>query len=276
MQPDTRPDPGPGTGPQSPLDPSTDMRQWMRWQPTGAQRRFSFLVLTPARATVGVGALMTAVAGLMPWAEGTVPGRTGFEPAFYSGLGGAGDGIMLILLAGGTAFFTLHETPASSRVRLVHLVPYLLTLFAAFTVINGYRSALLEIAAWERKGGSGAIAPGLLIAAAGVAVMAIGLAALLPGILRWTRQSDDPADLMAVSRRGVAEAVAGLAGILLGGAVGIAFASSLTAVPVIGLISLGAVFGGLLGAYAGSWLVRVVADELAARGAGRGSGGARA
>ncbi len=212
MQPDTRPDTGPAAGPQSPPDAATDMRQWMRWQPTGAQRRFSSLVLTPARVTVGIGALMTGIAGLMPWAEGTVPGRTGFEPAFYSGLGGAGDGIMLILLAGGTAFFTLHETPAMSRVRLVHLIPYLLTLFAAFTVINGYRAANLEIEAWERKGGSGAIAPGLWIAAAGVAVMAVGLAALLPGILRWTRHSDDPADLMTVSRRGVAEAIAGFVG----------------------------------------------------------------
>ena len=273
MQPDTRPDTGSAAGPQSPPEAATDMRQWMRWQPTGAQRRFSSLVLTPARVTVGIGALMTGIAGLMPWAEGTVPGRTGFEPAFYSGLGGAGDGIMLIMLAGGTAFFTLHETPAMSRVRLVHLIPYLLTLFAAFTVINGYRSANLEIAAWERKGGSGAIAPGLWIAAAGVAVMAVGLAALLPGILRWTRHSDDPADLMTVSRRGVAEAIAGFVGILVGGAVGIVFASSLTAVPVIGLISLAAVFGGLLGAYGGSWLVRVVADNLAARGAaGRGQG----
>ena len=275
MQPDTRPDtrPSPDPGPQAPPDASADLHQWMRWEPTGTQRRFSSLVLTPARVTVGIGALMTGVAGLMPWAEGMIPGRTGFEPAFYSGLGGAGDGILLILLAGGTAFFTLHETPALSRVRLVHLIPYLLTLFAAFTVISGYRAANLEIAAWERKGGSGAIAPGLWIAAVGVAVMAIGLAALLPGILRWTRHSDDPADLMAVSRRGLAEAVAGFVGILVGGAVGIAFAASVSAVPIMGLISLGAIFGGLLGAYAGSWLVRVVADEVAARraaGDGRG------
>ena len=267
MQPDTRPDtrPSPGPGPQAPLDASADLHQWMRWEPMGTQRRFSSLVLTPARVAVGIRALMTGVASLMPWAEGTIPGRTGFEPAFYSGLGGAGDGILLILLASGTAFFTLHETPALSRVRLVHLVPYLLTLFAAFTVISGYRAANLEIAAWERKGGSGSIATGLWIAAAGVVVMAIGLAALLPGILRWTRHSDDPADLMAVSRRGVAEVIAGFVGILVGGAIGIAFAASVSAVPIMGLISLGAIFGGLLGAYAGAWLARMVADEIAAR-----------
>jgi hypothetical protein len=263
MQPDSRSD----AGPQPPQAPQ-DMREWMRWEPSGRQRRFAFLVLTPARVTVGIGALMASVAGLMPWAEGTVPGRTGFEPAFFSGLGGAGDGIMLILLSMGAAFFVLHETPASSRVRLVHLAPYLLVLFAGFTVINGYRSALTEIAAWERRGGSGSIAAGLWLAAAGVGVMAVGLAVLLPAILRWTRQSTDPADLMTVSRRGVAEAVAGFLGLVVGGAVGVAVAASLTAVPVIGLIALAAVFGALLGAYAGSWLARSVADGLAARRAG--------
>jgi hypothetical protein len=70
---------------------------------------------------------------------------------------------------------------------------------------------------------------------------------------------------MEVSRRGVVEGVAGLVGILVGGAIGIELAVSLTPVPVIGLIALGAIFGGLLGAYAGSWLVRVAADELAQR-----------
>ena len=140
---DMEPDPRPDTGSHAPPDAPRDMRQWMRWEATTGRRRFSSLVLTPARVTVGLGALIAAVAGLMPWAEGTVPGRTGFEPAFFSGTGGAGDGIMLMLLALGTAFFVLHETPASSRVRLVHLVPYLLVLFAAFTVINGYRLALV-------------------------------------------------------------------------------------------------------------------------------------
>jgi hypothetical protein len=95
--------------------------------------------------------------------------------------------------------------------------------------------------------------------------MLIGMAALLPSVLRWRRSSDDPADLMDVSRRGVVEGVAGLVGILVGGAIGIELAVSLTPVPVIGLIALGAIFGGLLGAYAGSWLVRVATDELAQR-----------
>jgi len=241
------------------------MQEWMRWEPTKERRRFASFVRSPARLTVGIGAFVTAVGSVMPWAEGTVPGLRGFEPGFFSGLGGAGDGIMLLLLAGGTAFLVLHQTPASSRVRLVHLLPYLVVLFSALTVINGYRAALLEIASWERRGGSGSLAPGLWLAVAGVVIMAVGLAALLPGVVRWTRASDDPADLMTVSRRGLAEVVVGGLGMLVGGALGIEVAVSLTPVPVIGLIALGAVFGGLLGGYAGSWLVGLGAEALARR-----------
>lgn len=252
-----------------------DMQDWMRWEPTRDRRRFSSLVLTPARITVGIGAAIAFVAGFMPWAEGTVPGRTGFEPAFFSGLGGAGDGVVLIILAAATAFLVLHRTPADSRVRLLHAVPYVLIGLAAITCINGYRSAVAEIAAWERRGGTGEIAIGLWLAFGGVAIMAIGAAALLPRLIRWERASDDPADLMTVSRRGVAEVLAGLVGLLVGGAVGIELAAGMFAVPVIGLIALGAVFGGLLGAYAGAWASGLVADELDHR-RGRGDGRPRA
>ncbi len=240
------------------------LQDWMRWQPTRA-RRFSSLVLTPARITVGIGAAMAFVAGFMPWAQGTIPGRLGFEQAFFSGLGGAGDGVLLVVLAGATAFVVLHRTPVESRIRVVHVIPYVLIGLAAITCVNGYRAAVLEIAAWERRGGSGEIAPGMWLAVGGVAVMAIGAAALLPALVRWRRASNDPADLMKVSGRGVAEVLAGLVGVLVGGAIGIEVAVSLTAVPLIGLIALGAVFGGLLGGYAGSWAAGLVAEEIGRR-----------
>jgi len=236
----------------------------MRWEPTRA-RRFSSLVLTPARVTVGIGAGMAFVAGFMPWAQGTVPGRLGFEPAFFSGLGGAGDGVLLVVLAAATAFLVLHRTPVGSRIRVIHVIPYVLIGLAAITCVNGYRAAVLEIAAWERRGGSGEIAPGMWLAIAGVSVMAAGAAALLQALVRWRRASDDPADLMAVSRRGLAEVLTGLVGALVGGAIGIQVAVSLTALPLIGLIALGAVFGGLLGGYAGSWAAGLEADELERR-----------
>lgn len=241
------------------------MQEWMRWEPTRRRRLLPWLLLEPRRIVVGIGALVAAVAGLMPWAVGRVPGRGGWEEAFFSGLGGAGDGIVLVLLSIGIAFIVLHQTPATSRVRLVHLGAYVLLVFAGLTVLNGFRGAQEAIAGWERRGGSGEIALGLWLAVAGVGLMALGLALLLPVILRWTRHSDDPADLMTVSRRGAAEVAAGAVGILAGGALGIGFTNGMTATPVIGLIALGCILGALLGAYAGAWVVGVAADELERR-----------
>ena len=236
----------------------------MRWEPVKA-RRFSSLLLTPARVLVAVGAAISMVAGLLPWAEGMAPAHRGFEPVFFSGLGGAGDGGMLILVAFGAGALTLHRTPALSRVRTVRLMPAILLVLAATTWLNGHRGALEEIGAWEVRGGSGQLAPGLWLAGLGILMMACGTLWLLPEVVRWQRRSDDPADLVTVGPRLVAEVVAGVAGTFLGGVAGIALALSLTGPTLVGTIALGAVFGGLVGAYVGSWLVRVAAERLAAR-----------
>ena len=236
----------------------------MRWEPVKA-RRFSSLLLTPARVLVAVGAAISMVAGLLPWAEGMAPAHRGFEPVFFSGLGGAGDGVMLILVAFGAGALTLHRTPALSRVRTVRLMPAILLVLAATTWLNGHRGALEEIGAWEVRGGSGQLAPGLWLAGLGILMMACGTLWLLPEVVRWQRRSDDPADLVTVGPRLVAEVVAGVAGTFLGGVAGIALGLSLTGPTLVGTIALGAVFGGLVGAYVGSWLVRVAAERLAAR-----------
>jgi hypothetical protein len=236
----------------------------MRWEPVKA-RRFSSLLLTPARVIVAVGAAIGMMAGLLPWAEGVAPALRGFEPVFFSGLGGAGDGVMLIVVAFGVGALTLHRTPATSRVRTVRLMPAILVVLAVTTWLNGHRGALGEIGAWEVRGGSGQIAPGLWLAGLGILLMAAGTIWLLPEVVRWRGRSDDPADLVTVGPRLIAEVVAGILGTFLGGVAGIAVALSLTGPTLVGTIALGAVFGGLAGAYGGSWLVRVVAERLAAR-----------
>ena len=101
------------------------MLEWMRWTPD-RPRRFGWMLLEPARVIVGIGAAAGVLAALMPWAEGIAPGRTGLEPVFFSGIDGAGDGVMLILLAGATGLLTLHRAPATSRVRTVRLAGTLL------------------------------------------------------------------------------------------------------------------------------------------------------
>jgi hypothetical protein len=250
------------------------MHEWMAWQPTKG-RRFSSLLLTPARVTVGIGAAMAVLAGFMPWAEGTAPAFRGFEPVFFSGLGGAGDGLVLAVVSAAAAALTLHRTPATSRTRSVRFAPTVLVLLAALTWITGYRAAGEAIEAWERRGGSGQIAPGMWLAGLGIVLMAAGTAWLLPAVIRWERRHDDPSDLVTVGPRQVAEVIAGITGALLGGALGVAVALSLTGPMLVGAIALCAVFGGLLGAYAGPWAVRALAGGLAHRAGGgsRGSGG---
>jgi hypothetical protein len=239
--------------------------EWMSWKATRA-RRFSWMLLTPARATVGIGALMAVIAGFMPWAEGHAPGHTGLEDIFFSGLGGQGDGVVLILVSAAAGLLTVHRTPATSRVRTVRILPSILVVLAALTWINGLRASYVEIAAWERRGGQGSISVGLWLAGLGIALMAVGTIVLLPEVIRWRRRPDDPVDLGRPGLRDIAEVAGGFAGILVGGWLGILFGISITGQTVVmGTIALGAVFGGLGGAYLGAWLGRTLVDRLRGR-----------
>ena len=212
------------------------------------------LLLTPTRVVVGAGAAIALVAGLMPWAEGRSPGLGGYEPVFFSGTGGAGDGVVLLVVAAGVGFLTLHRTPATSRVRIVRALPGVLVLLAAASWVNGYRAAGAEVDAWVRRGGSGGLSIGLWLAALGIVLMAVGTVVLLPEVVHWKTAPDDPSDEMHVTLGAVARVVGGITGTFIGGAIGIGFTLGLTATPLIGLIALGAVFGGLAGAYGGAWL----------------------
>jgi len=233
----------------------------MRWQPTKG-RRFGSLLPTPARVMVAVGSALCIVAGLRPWAEGTAPGHQGIEPVFFSGLGGAGDGLVLIVVSLAVGLLTLHRTPATSRVRSVRLAPVILVVLAALTWVNGYRAALAEIESWERRGGHGDIALGLWQAAIGIVLMAAGTLWLLPEVIRWERRTDDPSDLVTVGRHDVAVAIAGVAGTLAGGVAGVTVALGITGPTIVGMIALAAVFGGVLGAYGGAAVGRFVGVRL--------------
>jgi hypothetical protein len=201
----------------------------------------------------------------MPWAEGQAPAHSGFEPVFFSGLGGAGDGFVLLLTSLGAGLLTLHRTPATSRVRTVRLLPAVFVALAALTWINGYRAAVAELLAWERRGGSGQLAPGLWIALAGIVLMAAGTAVLLPEVIRWRRQAGDPTDVVSVGPREIAEVGGGIAGVLVGGWGGVVGAIALLGPTLVGSIALGAIFGGLAGAYGGAWAGRTLVDRLAPR-----------
>lgn len=234
----------------------------MRWVPDARRHPFAAYLLEPARVVVGIGGALAIIAGFMPWAEGQAPGLHGFERVFFSGLGGAGDGVMLIVLGLATGFLTLHRTPATSRVRSIRLAPAVLVALSAATWMTGHRSALEAIDGWVRAGGRGEIAVGLWLAAAAIGLMAAGSAWLLPPVIRWQTADDDPADLVRIGRRDVIEVVGGVAGTFAGGVAGVSGALALTGPTLVGTIALGAVFGGLLGAYLGARVAGSVVDRL--------------
>lgn len=239
-----------------------DLQAWMQWQPTAKRGPLDAFLLTPARVVVALGAALAILAGLMPWAEGRAPGTSGFVPVFFGGTGVAGDGVVLLLVALGAGLLTVHRTPATSRVRIVRFLPVVLVALAAASWVNGFRAANLEVDAWVRRGGSGGLSIGLWLVALGIVLMAVGTIALLPEVVRWTTATDDPSDLMHVSLGGVARAIGGILGTFVGAALGIGLALSLTTLPLIGLVALGAVFGGLAGAYGGVWLGGALAERV--------------
>lgn len=83
-------------------------------------------------------------------------------------------------------------------------------------------------------------------------------------MLRWQAATDDPGDLVSIHRGDLIEAAGGLAGTLLGAIAGVAGALALTGPTIIGMIALGATFGGLLGAYAGARLARGAFERVTA------------
>ena len=190
-------------------DEQGDLQAWMDWTPTRGRGPLDALALTPARVIVGVGALLAIVASVLPWAAGRAPGIGGFEDVFLLGTAGAGDGVVLLLLAAAVGVLTLHRTPAETRVRLLRALPAVLVVLAVFAWLNGWRAADDEVEAWVRRGGSGGVSIGVWLGAAGIALMAIGTIALMPGVIRWKTEADDPSDLMKVSAGGVAWAVGG-------------------------------------------------------------------
>ena len=239
-----------------------DLQAWMAWQPTRGRGLLDTMALTPARIIVGIGAALTVVATVLPWAAGRAPDVAGFEDVVFLGTQGAGDGVVLLIVAAIAGFLTLHRAPAGSRVRVLRAMPAVLVLLAVSSWITGWRDASDEVDAWIRRGGSGGISVGVWLAGIGIALMAIGTIALLPQVIRWQTQAGDPTDMLEITPASVARTVGGIAGIFIGGALGISFAVGLTPTPVIGLIAFGAIFGGFGGAYAGSWLAGLLLDAV--------------
>ena len=173
-----------------------ELQAWMAWQPTRGRGLLDTMALTPARIVVGIGAALTVVATLLPWAAGRAPDVAGFEDVVFLGTQGAGDGVVLLIVAAIAGFLTLHRAPAGSRVRVLRAMPAVLVLLAVSSWITGWRDASDEVDAWIRRGGSGGISVGVWLAGIGIALMALGTIALLPQVIRWKTQAGDPTDML--------------------------------------------------------------------------------
>lgn len=202
---------------------------------------------------------------MLPWASGIVPSRTGRGPIDFLGSEGAADGLLLGLLAAGIAALTLHPAPAGSRIRTVRVLPLVLLVLAVASLENGRRGALAAVAAWTVRGGEGGLGIGFWLAAAGTALLAAGLARLVPAAVAPLGTPGDPADAVVVRPAEVAAALAGVAGAVLGCAAGIAAGLRLAgALP--GLLAFLAILGGFLGAWAAARGTLVLAARLGRRG----------
>ena len=113
-----------------------DLQAWMQWAPTRGRGLRDVLVLTPARIVVGVGAALALVAGAA-LGRGPGAGRGRVRGRRVLRARGAGDGVVLLVVAAGVGFLTLHRTPATSRVRIVRALPAVLVLLAAASWVNG-------------------------------------------------------------------------------------------------------------------------------------------
>ena len=140
---------------------------------------------------------------------------------FFSGTGGAGDGVVLLVVAAASGSSRCTARPRRRGCASFARCPSSSILLAAASWVNSYRAAGLEIDAWVRRGGSGGLSIGLWLAAFGIVLMAVGTVVLLPEVVRWKSAPDDPSDAVHVTVGAVARVVGGIAGTFIGCAIGI-------------------------------------------------------
>ena len=211
----------------------------------------------PLRLAVAVGFVVTAVASVLPWIEGT----SGFGgPVAINGLAGPGDGGFLIVFGIALAVVVLGRWAAESRAPVVRLLPALLGAAIVLTLITAHRDVATEIRGIEFEGGRVSTAPYLWAATGGALLMAsAGFWLVVSDRLRhgpWFRAGEVRA---AFTRSNVVPVATGVGGALLGFGVVLfvgarTFESELVLAFVVVAI-IGGIVGGWAGYRIGRWLV---------------------
>jgi hypothetical protein len=216
------------------------------------------LLRDPVRLGLVTGAIVMAIAMLLPWAEGHI----GFLAKQFGGLDGAADGLIMSGL--GIVLVVLVRTPefleSSDGGR--RWVPMLIGLACVALWLLGGQQGLMEIKSWEEDSGGGSLAVGWWLAGVGALLVAIvgSYASLRRRPDRQSRPEPPPTARTPPRRRPV-ESLATTAGAVAGTVAGAAFALAMfpavsVGAPMVFFGGLGLVFGGFAGSSLGQRLAR--------------------
>ena len=203
----------------------------------------------PARLIAIVGSVLAIVASPLPWLT-----RVGNPPPeVRTGWTGTADGFLLATVAIVLLVMAVSRVAEEARSRGLRLLPAGLGLLAAILGFGSQRTLENQVAIWTSEGATGVYEPWFYLNLLGAGLACVG--GLWLGIRRGRRPAapSDPTDAVQVTRRGVATALFGGLGVVLGAGVSatVVLTSGLNDVamsmPLLFAVLIGALFGGWVG-----------------------------
>jgi len=229
-----------------------------RWDPELTKAgRDQPLLHDPLRIGLLAGAVVMAIGGFLPWAEGHV----GFLPKQFGGLDGAADGtimgglaVVLIVIVRMPEFL---ESADGGR----RWVPMIIGLASIALWLLGRQQAESAIRSWEDDGGGGSLQFGYWVA--GVGAIAVAVLGSFASLRRRAGDSRISPPTVRRPRRTDIRPLASTLGALVGAVAGAALALALfppvtVALPILFFGSFGLVFGGFAGGSVGRRIVRLL------------------
>jgi hypothetical protein len=197
------------------------------------------LIVEPARFTVIVGALLAIVGTFLPWATGFDHGGApvSFSPFTHA------DGGLVVMLSIAAGVLVLSRSVAESRTRSLQASTIVVGIAALLNWLSAVQAGAPTFLAGDQVLWTHRAEPGLFIAGAGVALLAIGGSWV--GVMSWRHNGalPDPLDVVVTRRsvvNGLIQAALGVAGFIVGlSAVLVAFGPYSIILMIFGALSAG-------------------------------------